>query len=113
MKGTDTGALPKDAAYVVAQRLAQDAIVSFLVGGGESWEARINHIEAVKKRFLATGTDDPRPDLRAFIDAHAPDRSTAIDLTDALGAIETNSSTPAYLYGLALGLALGRAGGVR
>lgn len=113
MKSTITPASPKDAAYATAQKLAQDAIVEFLVGGGGHWEDRIERLEAVKARFLSAGVDDPRAELHSFIDAHAPNRTDAMHLSDALGTIELNSSTPAYLYGLALGLALGRAGGVR
>jgi hypothetical protein len=97
-------------AFTVAEQLAAEEVRTLVIGGGNSWESRNNHIEAVQKALFAAGQMRSRAQVQAWIEENVQDRTARIALSDAVIAAECDASEGAYLYGLALGLAIGRGG---
>lgn len=96
-------------AFGVAQRLAAKALArtleSFVGGKDVDWSERYDAIDKLERALHCEAAEK----LRAWIEEHIADRKDQVHLSDQLGLAVTEAKDTAYLYGVAIGIALARA----
>ena len=101
-------------AYVVAEGLAADAVREWSIYAPNS-EDRNDHLTKVYDALIQQRADtqlraDPLREAHAAIKRHIPDRSAQIDVSDNVTALLVEALDAGYLYGLAVGCAIGKVG---
>lgn len=109
MSATPEYAHAVSTAFALAQQLAQSAAIA-IATFADGDDLRDAHIDAVTKAIADARQDQSdaasRREIEQFITGHARCPRRRAELLDLLDAVEFARTDPAYLYGLAMGLAL-------
>lgn len=106
---------PMAEAFAIAESLAPDGLRDWLIHGYDSTEQRNNDTGAVYRALVLRGSKDvdPQDVVIAALEQYVADLDVRRKAVDASTGLLTNAVDAGYLYGLAVGLALGRIGGPR
>jgi hypothetical protein len=98
-------------AYTVAEGLAAVAVRQWTIDTSTS-EERDNDLSTVYDALIQYGHRrvDPMLQLQAAITQYITERGAQIDASDHATALLTEAMRAGYLYGLAIGRAMGKAG---